>query len=366
MQTIDRIINFLETVAPLRLQENYDNAGLVCGDRTKICTGILTSLDLTQPVIEEAIQRQCNLIVVHHPPIFKALKRIVPGDPVSDLLILAIQNNMAIYAIHTNLDNVLHGVNGTIAERIGLLDLSVLQPLAQTHRKLITFAPTAHAESIRSALFEAGAGSIGFYSNCSFSVKGNGTFKPLEGSDPFVGSKGQQHTEEEEKIEMMFPVHLQENLVTTLKKSHPYETVAYDIVQVENQYNQIGAGAIGTLPEPLDALAFLEQLKLAFGTGAIKHSALPTKMISRVALCGGSGKSLINIALQKKADAFISADLGYHDFFVPQERILLADIGHFESEQYTTDLLVELIKEKFPTFAVLKTGVRTNPIHYFL
>jgi dinuclear metal center YbgI/SA1388 family protein len=366
MHTIERIINFLETIAPLQLQEDYDNAGLVCGDAKQQCRGALMALDLTDAVLEEAIQRQFNLVVVHHPPIFRAIKRIVPGDPVTDLLLKAIRNDIAIYAIHTNLDNVLHGVNGAIAKRLGLQDIQVLQPLAHTHRKLITFVPDAHAEILRNALFASGAGSIGRYSECSFSSGGSGTFKPMKGANPFVGTMGQRHTEKEEKVEMLFPLHLQHEVVAALKKNHPYETVAYDLVPLENTFEGLGAGAIGTLPEPVDPAELLVQLKTVFETGVIRHSPLPAFKIQRVALCGGAGKMLINNALQKKAEAYITADLGYHDFFVPAERMLLADIGHFESEQYTPDLLVELVKENFPTFAVLKSGVRTNPVNYFL
>lgn len=366
MQTIGNIINFLETVAPLQLQESYDNSGLASGDRHRTCTGVLAALDLTDAVIDEAILHQCNLIVVHHPPIFTALKNLVPGNMVTDMLLKAIRNDIAVYAIHTNLDNVLHGVNGEIARRLKLGSLRVLQPLSHTHRKLVTYVPTAHAEQLTTALFEAGAGSIGQYSDCSFSTRGEGSFRPLEGARPFVGTPGLRHREQEEKIEMIFPAHLQEFLLSILKKHHPYETVAFDILQLENHFDQLGAGALGKLPEPLEAPAFMQHLKLAFGTGVIRHTPLPNKKIEWVALCGGSGKSLINNALRNNVDAYITADLGYHDFFIPHERMLLADIGHFESEQYTPDLLVELIKEKFPTFAVLKSGVRTSPVNYFL
>ncbi len=366
MQTVSTIINFLETIAPLHLQESYDNAGWVCGNKQMPCTGVMVSLDLTTAVIEEAIKHQCNLVVVHHPPLFKPLKRIMEGDAVSDLLIRAIRNDIAVYAAHTNLDNVLWGVNGEIASRLSLQKIKTLSPLSGTHRKLVTFAPLSHAEAVKTALFEAGAGTVGQYSECSFTAVGKGTFKPLEAADPFIGTRGQRHTEEEERIEVLFPFSIQPSVLGALFKAHPYETVAYDILGLENKFDQYGGGAVGHLPEAMDEESFLRRVKSVFNTGVIRHSPFTGKRIQRVALCGGAGKSLINNALSSGADVFVTADLGYHDFFMPQGKMLLADIGHYESEQYTSALLERLLKEKFPNFAVLKSGVRTNPVNYFL
>ena len=366
MVQVKEIINFLETVAPLQLQESYDNSGWVVGDPEQTCTGVLTSLDLTAEVIEEAIEKQLNLIVVHHPPIFKGLKQLVATDPVSRLLTKAIKSDLCIYAIHTNLDNVLWGVNGEIANRLGLQNTSVLSPLSDTHQKLVTFVPLAHAETVRNAIFQAGAGAIGNYRECSFGHSGSGTFKALENANPFVGEINQRHTEAEERIEVILPIHLQAAVLKAMTDAHPYETVAYDLFPLNNQFDELGGGIIGTLPNPMEENEFLSLLKNLFKTGVIKHSPYTGRKIQKVALCGGSGKSMIINSLRKKADAFITADLGYHDFFTPDGRLLLADIGHFESEQYTSDLLERAIKEKFPTFAVLKTGRNTNPVNYFL
>lgn len=365
VQTKD-IINVLETIAPLRLQEAYDNSGWVVGDPEQICTGVLTALDLTPAIIEEAIDNKINLIIVHHPPIFKGLKQLMPSNPVARMLAQAIKADLCIYAIHTNLDNVIWGVNGEIASRIGLQKVKVLSPMADTHQKLVTFVPVEHAAKVRQSLFEAGAGSIGNYDECSFNNIGTGTFKANEKANPYVGAIHKQHHEKEERIEVIFPTHLQTSLIAVLKDAHPYETVAYDIYPLENRFDEIGGGAIGYLPQPIEEKAFLELLKKTFSTSIIKHTAFSGKPIEKVALCGGSGKSLIINALRQKADAYITADLGYHDFFEPDGRLLLADIGHFESEQYTSDLLERAIKEKFPTFAVLKTGRNTNPVNYFL
>jgi len=365
VQTKD-IINVLETIAPLRLQEAYDNSGWVVGDPEQICTGALTALDLTPAIIDEAIEKNFNLIIVHHPPIFKGLKQLVPSNPVARMLTQAIKADLCIYAIHTNLDNVIWGVNGEIASRIGLQQLKVLSPMADTHQKLVTFVPVDHAAKVRQSLFEAGAGSIGNYDQCSFNNTGTGTFRANEKAKPFVGAIHKQHHEKEERIEVVFPTHLQTSLIATLKDAHPYETVAYDVYPLDNRFDELGGGAIGYLPHPLDEKAFLQLLKKTFQTGIIRHTQLRGKSIEKVALCGGSGKSLIINALKQKADAYITADLGYHDFFEPDGRLLLADIGHFESEQYTSDLLERAIKEKFPTFAVLKTGRNTNPVNYFL
>jgi dinuclear metal center YbgI/SA1388 family protein len=366
MVLIKDIINFLETIAPLKLQADYDNSGWIVGNPEQSCTGVLTALDLTPGVIEEAIEMKANLIVVHHPPLFKGLKQLMPSNPVARMLTSAIKADLNIYTIHTNLDHVIWGVNGEIAKRIGLEKTKLLAPLPDTHQKLVTFVPIKQAAGVRTSLFEAGAGAIGNYNECSFNTPGLGTFKANEKANPFVGTINEQHHEQEERIEVIFPVHLKSAILSALFNAHPYETVAYDLYPLENEFEEIGAGAIGYLSTPMGEKDFLEHLKKTFQTGVIRHSPLTGKQIQKVALCGGSGKSLIINALKNKADVYVTADLGYHDFFEPDGQLLLADIGHFESEQYTSDLLVRAIKEKFPTFAVLKTGRNTNPVNYFL
>ena len=257
-----------------------------------------------------------------------------------------------------------NGVNGRIAQKIGLKDVKILAPKENVLRKLVTFVPEAHAEKVRTALFEAGAGQIGNYDSCSYNSKGDGTFRASEKSKPFVGEKGKIHTEKEIRIETIFPQHVQNQVITSLKTSHPYEEVAYDIYSINNQFEQAGSGIIGTLEKPEDELIFLERLKKTFDTKAIRHTSLLEKPISKVAICGGAGSFLLRNAMSKKADIFISSDFKYHQFFDADRRILIADIGHYESEQFTKDIFYEILTKKFPNFAVIISKIVTNPIKY--
>jgi len=362
---IGTIINFLETIAPPSLQESYDNSGLLTGMPNWECSGALVSLDITDEVIDEAISIKCNLLIAHHPLIFKGLKRLNGNDQVSRIIIRAIKNDLAIYAIHTNLDNVIEGVNGKIADLIGLEDRKILLPQVNRLKKLICFTPIAQLEQVRGAIFNAGAGQIGDYSDCSFSSEGTGTFTAGTGTHPFVGEIGQHHMEKEVRLEVVFPSHLERQVIAAMISAQPYEEVAYDILSLDNTHQGIGSGITGILTSPVPEGDFLLQIRDIFHIPAIRHSKLLGKPIQRVSLCGGAGSFLISKAIANESDIFLTADLKYHDFFEADGRILLADIGHFESEQFTSDLVYGLIKEKFPTFAVLKTGVLTNPINYF-
>ena len=362
---IASIISCLETAADPSYQEPYDNAGLLTGSSDWECSGILLALDATAAIVQEAIQKKCNLVIAHHPIIFAGLKKINGRNYVGQAIILAIKNDIAIYAIHTNLDNVLHGVNGTIADKLGLVNRRVLLPRPSTLQKLYTFVPAAEADKVRMALFEAGAGNIGNYSEASFNTTGTGTYKPGEGSRPYKGSQGQQHEEKEIRIEIIFPAQLQTHIVEALIRSHPYEEVAYDLVSLENTQPSLGSGLMGDLPEPCKEVDFLARVKSVFGLSLIRHTRLTGNPVLRVAVCGGAGSFLINKALAMGADFFITADIKYHEFFNADDRLVLADIGHFESEQFTIDLLYDLLLKKFPTFAVLKPASNTNPVHYY-
>ncbi|RYY39618.1 MAG: Nif3-like dinuclear metal center hexameric protein [Chitinophagaceae bacterium] len=362
---ITDILQVLERFAAPELQEDYDNAGLIAGDQRWECTGVLCTLDATPEVIEEAVARGCNLVVAHHPIVFKGLKRINGKTYIERALITAIKNDIAIYACHTNLDNVVEGVSRRMADKLGIRDGSVLAPKSRQLRRLITFAPVDKADAVRDALFAAGAGNIGNYSECSFNTEGEGSFKAGDGADPYVGKVGELHLERETKIETVFPFYLEDQVVRALVQAHPYEEVAYDIFAMENTHFGIGAGFVGNLPEALEPVAFLEKLRDSFGLQALRHTVFPGRPIRRVALCGGSGAFLIRTALAAGADAYVTADVKYHEFFDAEGRMLLADIGHWESEQFTVDLLQELIAGKFPTFAVLKSSVATNPLRYF-
>lgn len=362
---IKDIINFLDKIAPPVLQEGYDNAGLLTGNPTAECSAVLVCLDAIESVVDEAISTGCNLVVAHHPIIFRGLKRITGANYIERTIIKAIKHDIAIYAIHTNLDNILTGVSGEMAKKLGLQELEPLEGKPGLLKKLYTFAPVADAEKVRTAIFNAGAGHIGNYSECSFNSEGTGTFKGGADSQPYVGKPGTRHEEQEVKIEVIFPAWLQAPIVKALLESHPYEEVAYDIIALENSFNKVGSGILGTLPQPIGEAALLQVLKEQFGLKLIRHTAYIGRLISKVALCGGAGSFLINNALRRGADAYITADLKYHEFFDADGKMLLADIGHYESEQFTITLLYDILREKFPTFAVLKTRLNTNPVFYY-
>ncbi len=362
---INEIIHQLEALAPPTYQENYDNAGLITGSRTWECTGVLCTLDCMEATVKEAIYNNCNLIVAHHPIVFAGLKKINGSNYVERTLIAAIKNDIAIYAIHTNLDNVKHGVNNRIAEKLGLLERSILAPKQGVLYKLFTYAPLGQANVIKEALFAAGAGKIGLYEECSFNITGKGTFKPIAGSSPFLGKVGIRENAEEVKIEVIFPHYLQPKILNALFAAHPYETVAYEVIKLENQHQEIGSGMIGRLASAMEETAFLNLIKAAFGLSVIRHTALLHKPIITVAICGGSGSFLTKTAIAAGADAYITSDVKYHEFFDADSRLILTDIGHWESEQFTTDLLAEFLQDKFPTFVVLKTKANTNPVKYF-
>lgn len=363
---IKEIVAFLESIAPLSYQESYDNAGLIVGNTDMDCTGILTALDVTEAVVEEALKKNCNLIVAHHPVIFKGLKKLNGKNYVERTVIAAIKSDMAIYAIHTNLDNVLEGVSHKIAEKLQLQNCKALLPREGTLEKLVTFVPEKNAEEVRNALFKAGAGSVGNYDACSFNVNGSGTFRAGEGSEPYVGEIGKLHTEAETRIEVVFPSFLETKIISTLQQSHPYEEVAYYLHTLRNTQDNVGSGITGRLPAPVSENELLSILKSAFHLSVIKHTPFLNKPINKIAVCGGAGIFLLPAAIAARADVYITGDVKYHEFFDADNRIFLADIGHYESEQFTTELLTEFLQQKFSNFAVLKTEINTNPVNYFI
>lgn len=362
---INDIVKKLESVAPLFLQEDYDNAGLLTGNGAWECKGILVCLDITEAVVKEAIDKKCNLIIAHHPVIFRGLKKITGKNYVEKTVIAAIKNDIALYAIHTNLDNVLSGVNGKIADKIGLINRQILSPKNNLLQKLSVFVPIDHKQPLLEALFAAGGGNIGNYSECSFSLEGKGTFKAGDKATPFVGNKNERHTENEVKLEVIFPVWMQNEIVKAMKGVHPYEEVAYDIYSLANNWGNVGSGIIGELEEAVNEASMLQKLQSTFNIPVIKHTVFTGRPIKKVAICGGAGSFLTGAAIAAGADIYITSDIKYHEFFDAEERLLLADIGHYESEQFTIDLLFDILREKFPNFAVLKTGVNTNPVRYF-
>ena len=361
---VQDFISILEKEAPLSYQESYDNAGILVGNRTDAVEKVLITLDVTEAVVREAIACGANLIVSHHPLIFRPLKSINSSTEIGRCITLALQNNIAIYACHTNIDSVANGVNARICDKIGLKNRKILSPRANCLTKLVTFVPKNHLETVQNALFEAGAGCIGNYDNCSFYTDGTGTYRANENANPFIGEKGEFHHENETRIEVVFPNEKTNAVVANLLQNHPYEEVAYDLFPIKNTFSLVGDGMIGDLPTPEKTTEFLKRIKETFGCGVIRHTNSIKESISKVAVCGGSGSFLIHDAIRSKADIFITADVKYHDFFNAENKIILADIGHYESEQFTKELFYELLKKKFYNFAIQISKVNTNPINY--
>jgi dinuclear metal center YbgI/SA1388 family protein len=365
METVGDLVNFLEHHAPKVWQESYDNSGLLTGTTTQAISGVLITLDCIEAVVDEAINLGCNLIIAHHPIWFSGLKRLNGQNYIERTIIKAIKNDIALYAIHTNLDNAWHGVNLKLAEVLGLKPLHTLQPLKQTLKKLEVTVPASHANAVRQALFDAGCGEIGLYNSCSFNINGNGTFKASAGAQPFVGASDKLHTEAEIKIEIVIQSHKQNLAELAIRNSHPYQTPAYQIFDINNT-QQIGSGLVAELPQEITETAFLHLLKNKLNVPCIRHTALINQPISKVALCGGAGSFLLPQALANKAHAFVTADYKYHQFFDADHKILIADVGHYESEQFTKQLLYDLIKGNFNTFALHLSKVNTNPVNYFM
>jgi dinuclear metal center YbgI/SA1388 family protein len=363
--TVREIIKVLEQFAPLEFQEDYDNAGLSIGNPDADVSKVLISLDITDEVLDEALQHNCNLVISHHPLIFKGLKRLVGENYVQRLTVKAIQNSISIYAMHTNLDNSIKGLNAWICELLGITNCRVLTPRKDLLSKLVTFCPVDYAEKVRQALFEAGAGHIGKYDCCSYNLTGEGTFRASEDANPFVGERTVLHVEPETRIEVIYPKFIEHQLITALIKNHPYEEVAYDCYPLSNTSGFAGSGLVGTLASPMMDFQFLEKVKGIIGIPTLRHSELTGRSISRVAVCTGSGAFLISEAKKSGADAFLTSDLKYHDFFEAERQLILADIGHYESERFAKDLIYGILIKKFPNFAFLISKINTNPVHYY-
>lgn len=362
--TVREVTSIMESFAPLAFQEDYDNSGLIVGDANMEVTGVLLTIDVTPQVVAEAVAGGANLIVAHHPVIFKGLKRITGKSYVEQVVVDAIRNNIAIYAAHTNIDSVQGGVSFKMAEVLGLTNTQVLSPLTGQLVKLVTFVPTEYAEAVRQAMFNAGAGVIGNYDSCSFNIQGQGTFRAGDGTNPFVGEMGKIHFEPEVRVETIVPRHILNAVVKAMVEAHPYEEVAYDVYPLDLPYKKAGLGVVGDLPEPMNTIDFVKHVKQQFRAPCVRYTNPVKDFISRVAICGGSAISLLNDAIAANADVFITADVKYHQFFDAENRIVIIDIGHFESEQFTIDIFYDLLSKKISNFAVLKSKVRTNPINY--
>jgi len=364
MTTIKQVTNYLEKLAPLAYAENFDNVGLLVGNYSTKVTGILVTLDTLEKTVDEAITKKCNLIVSFHPIIFSGLKKLNGNNYVERVVIKAIKNDIAIYAMHTALDNTFKGVSAKMCEVIGLQNTQVLLPQKGHLKKLTTYIPNTDADNLRKKLFEAGAGNIGNYDSCSFNVNGNGTYRGNKSAKPTKGINGKLHSEPETAISVIFEKHLEKNILTALFNNHPYEEIAYEITTLDNLHQNIGMGMLGELENEIDANTFFTLLKNKFNLQAIRHSAISDKKIKKVAVLGGSGSFAIENAKKANADVFITADLKYHDFYKADNQIVLIDIGHYESEQFTKNLLVDYLTKKISNFAILLSERNTNPINY--
>jgi len=362
---IGEISKVLSNYAPRAFQESYDNTGLLVGDSEAECKGVICCHDLNEKIIEEAISGKCNLIVCHHPPIFSCLKSVLRNSEESRLIYLCIEKSISIFSTHTALDNQLYGGNYTTATKLGLQNIKILRPSNGNLLKLYSYAPEEHIEAIKTAIHKAGAGKIGNYSECSFEVKGKGSFKPEEGAEPTLGSIGDVHYEEEVKFEVILTKDLQSKVLKALFSAHPYEEVAYEMIALENSNQQIGSGLIGEFSTPLETEDFLKLCKNTFKTGIVKHNNSPKSKIKKLAICGGSGSFLLSDAIRAEADAFVTGDIGYHRFFDSEGQILLCDVGHFESERFVAETIYNFLIKKFPTFAVHLAETGTNPVNYF-
>ncbi len=359
------VIDHLEQIAPPSLQESYDNSGLIVGDYSSEVRGILISLDCIEDTLKEAISKNCNVVIAHHPIVFSGLKRFNNANYVQRTVQLAIKNEIAIYAIHTNLDNVYqNGVNQKIAEKLGLINTRILTPKSGGLLKLVTYGPIAEVDEIKEALFNAGAGNVGNYSECSFSTLGEGTYMGNESSNPVIGKRLIRQIEKEARIEVLLRDYQKSKVLKALNAVHSYEEVAYSMYRTENKDQNIGSGLVGDLTENMQPAAFLSFLKSAMELEVIRFTKF-NKTVRKVALCGGSGQFLLNNAMASNADVFITGDFKYHQFFDAEEKLMICDIGHYESEKFTIDLLYDILTKKFSKFAVLKTEEVTNPIKYF-
>ncbi len=361
---LKELVSFLDSAIPLSYQEGYDNAGLQVGFPEKNINSALITLDVTEEVIEEALHAGCDVIISHHPLIFKEIKSLSGKSETERILFKVIKHDISIYSAHTNLDVMDFGVSRKMAEKLNLSNVRVLSPLKNRLCKLVTFIPENHLDKVREAIFMAGAGVTGNYDNCSFSTPGTGSFRGGDKSQPFVGEKGKTHFEKEVRLETILFSHLKNRVINALLGAHPYEEVAYDIYPLENENIEIGLGCVGDLQEPADEKDFLRSISSTFSSKGIRYSKLQGEKITKVALCGGAGSSLLNNAIASEANAFVTADIKYHSYFEAEKRILLVDIGHYESEKFSVEILYDLIIKKFPKFALRFSGINTNPINY--
>ncbi|MGE9516183.1 MAG: Nif3-like dinuclear metal center hexameric protein [Solitalea-like symbiont of Acarus siro] len=362
---LKKIIEIIENSVPVQLAESYDNCGLVVGDINGKISKVLIALECTEEVIQEAISEQAELIITHHPLIFTPIKSLAETNSTNRMLVKLIEHNIAQYSIHTNLDNMLSGVNKVNADKIGLVKRDILLPKKNTVRKLVTFVPPGCLDNVKSALFRAGAGRFNNYEQCSFVSTGTGSFRPLESAKTFLGKPGELSSLNEDKLEVVYPYYIEPKIIKALLEAHPYEEVAFDIIKLNSENPSLGSGIVGELSQEMDTKEFMDYLKQKFKCKCVKHTQLVKNTIKKIAFCGGSGSFLIDEAIRAKADVFITSDIKYHDFFKADSKIILIDIGHYESEQYVPELINNILSAKIPKLEFFISNKITNPVFYY-
>ncbi len=365
MSSVKDLVKFIEEIFPPQIQEDYDNSGLITGNINKKINGILLTIDLDENIIDEAIEKKCNMIIAHHPIIFRPIKSITGKNYIERTIIKAIKNDIAIYAAHTSVDNSYEGLNKIVANKLELTNLNIIEPKKNLLYKLVTFAPVKYSQKVKKAIFEAGAGHIGNYDSCSFNVKGIGTFRAGENTNPFIGEKNKIHNENEERIETIFPSYLSSKIISTLIKNHPYEEPAYDIYPLKNTLDKFGAGIIGELKKTETEISFLKKIKNKLEIKSLRHSTLLNKKIKKVAICTGAGHFLIEKSIKQNADIFISSEFKYNEYIEAKNRIVLVDAGHYETEIFIKNLFYEIITKNFTNFATKFADKFENPVKYF-
>lgn len=367
MTKIKEVLQAMDAICSESIQESWDNSGLQWGDDSETVKGVIVSLDVTMDVINEAIDCGCNLIIAHHPLIFGPLKQVRKnGTEVERLAYHCIQNSIAVYAAHTNWDKVAQGVSWVMAKRIGLLNEEILQPEKDGLCNLKVMGTPRDIAEIRKAWFNAGIGNVGEYSNCSFTTDGWGTFEPSESANPSVGEKNKTEFLRENAIEILCTKKDVSKALAIATETSSYETIAHSIIPLKNTNDTLGFGCIGELKEALSLSDFLALCKEKYACKVVRYNpSEKIKNIKTVAVCGGSAIDFLPTAIARKADAYITADVKYHQFMLADDALTLVDVGHYESEIWAMEYLTHLISEKFHNFAIRLTTINTNSVRYF-
>jgi len=362
------IQQILESWAPKEIAWERDNIGLQAGDPAAVVRGILVALDVTEEVIAEAVRRKANLLVSHHPLLFRPLSAVTMQSARGRCIRALMQSGINLYSAHTNLDFTRGGTSFALAQALGLTDVEFLRMPYEVQRKVVTFVPPAEAERVARAMADAGAGIIGNYDSCSFAGPGTGTFRGNERSRPAIGKRGVLEHASETRLEMMVPRWRLGDVIGAMHRAHPYEEVAYDVYPLENRSREHGMGIIGNARRPVTLRVFLNDLKRRLGVPALRCTGDMRRTVRRVAACGGSGTELMDEAARRGADVFVTADVRYHSFHDVEASMALVDAGHFETELPVVRAVVEHLRAacraRHATVPIHAARTSTNPIVY--